>query len=260
MLFVDALTDRAVALLLYGIPSRAGLPLAVPDEISGSVLRCKPGIAQGLLDVYRHGGAVRRDAPLPLQLGTDELIQLTALRWIAGDDDRTSRALGVVMRDGGKAMLGAGVLVELRGRAYACCGWSEVHRGCLADLVRKPGSRRCGVVGIDSRVVRRMRYRDISETGVDERAGRVGIDVDQDAPLGESLGAVRGHGIAVIEGSYLRWIERNSTAIFPGELDVIFRSSSFTMFPRSRLSKPRSLFLAVNWMRSPVANSRVTFL
>lgn len=83
---------------------------------------------------------------MPLQFGADELIQLTALRWLAGYDDRTTPSDREVMRDGGKAMLGARVLVELGGRTYACCGRSEVHRGCLADLVRKPGSERSGAL------------------------------------------------------------------------------------------------------------------
>ncbi len=69
------------------------------------------------------------------------------------------------------------------------------------------GGKFCHVVGEERGLVAGAGEGDVAEAGVEQVRVDAGVGVDKDAFGGESLGAVAGDGVAVVEMTMLAWVE-----------------------------------------------------
>src|SRR5208282_2443307 len=104
----------------------------------------------------------------------------------------------------------SGCLVKIEGRGFA-------HIGAEAL-----GKRR-GIIGVNVGVLGRAGDGDVGKAGVEEFGERIGVHIDEDAVLGQTLGTVAGNGIAVIEVLHLSRVKLDSSSVihFHGQAIVI---------------------------------------
>ena len=97
------------------------------------------------------------------------------------------------------------------------------HSGGFADFMAEILAQRGRMIGIDARIDAGAGYRNIGEAGVDEVGMYRGIDMDQHAVGGESLGAVAGDRIAMIEVAVIPIGKRDRAAIVEAGGDLSMR-------------------------------------
>jgi hypothetical protein len=92
---------------------------------------------------------------------------------------------------------------------YRCvsCRVRKLNRRTLRNLATQPLAKLGSVIGIDLSVEACARDGNVGEAGVEQVRVDTGIAVDQDAFGGQALGAVTGHGVAVIEMTMLAGVE-----------------------------------------------------
>ena len=85
------------------------------------------------------------------------------------------------------------------------------------------GGKRGRGIGIDLDILSRTRHGDVGKARIDEVGVNADVDVHQNPVGGESLGAVAGDGIAMIEVPHLVGVERNGLAIVhaDGKLSIL---------------------------------------
>jgi hypothetical protein len=83
----------------------------------------------------------------------------------------------------------------------------------LRDLGSKLRSKFCHVVGEERRFVAGTGEGDVAETGVKKIRMDAGVRVDEDTLGGETLGAVAGDGISVVEVAVFAGVELNLLVI-----------------------------------------------
>ncbi len=105
-----------------------------------------------------------------------------------------------------------GVLENLR-RCRLLNLSGEVRCNGLAYLGCKPLAQRLGVVRINSRIFGRAGDGDMGKPGVNRVAAKIGIDISDDSACGESLGAVRSDGVAVVVLPELPGVEVDGTLL-----------------------------------------------
>ena len=86
-------------------------------------------------------------------------------------------------------------------------GWVEFQGGGLRDIGSELGAQFRHVVGEERGLVAGARDGDVAEAGVEQVRVDAGVGVDEDAFSGESLGAMAGDGVAVVEMTMLAWVE-----------------------------------------------------
>ena len=104
----------------------------------------------------------------------------------------------------------SGCLVKIEGGGFAYIG---------AEALGKGG----GIIGVNVGILGRTRNGDVGKAGVEEFGERIGVHIDEDAVFGQTLGAVAGNGIAVIEMLHPSGvkIEGSSVIHFHGQAIVI---------------------------------------
>ena len=83
----------------------------------------------------------------------------------------------------------------------------DFQRGGLRDIGSELGAEFCHVVGEERGLVAGAGDGDVAEAGVEQVRVNAGIGVDENALGGETLGAVAGDGIAVVEVAMLAGVE-----------------------------------------------------
>lgn len=91
---------------------------------------------------------------------------------------------------------------------------------------------------------------DVCEACVDDFGVRGGLHVDQHAACGESLRAVGGHGIAVVEVTHLRGVEGDVARLVAVHLHA--ELCAFNLRDYSKVSVRNSQFMADSGELNPV--------
>src|ERR1017187_4466614 len=104
----------------------------------------------------------------------------------------------------------SGCLVKIEGGGFAHIGAEALGKGS-------------GIIGVNVGVLGRAGDGDVGKAGVEEFGERVGVHIDEDAVLGQTLGTVAGNRIAVIEVSHLSGVKIDSSSVihFHGQAIVI---------------------------------------
>jgi hypothetical protein len=87
----------------------------------------------------------------------------------------------------------------------------EIDGGRFIHFVTEALAKRRSVVRIDLGILGRPRDGDVSKAPANEFGVDVGVHIHEDAFCGETLRAVRGHGVTVIEVPHLPGIERHGS-------------------------------------------------
>ena len=99
----------------------------------------------------------------------------------------------------------------------------EIESGGFAHIGAEALGKRGGIISINVGILGRAGDGDVGKAGVEEFGERVGVHIDEDAVLGQTLGTVAGNGIAVIEVPHPSGVEidRSSVIHFHGQAIVI---------------------------------------
>jgi len=110
------------------------------------------------------------------------------------------------------------LLIRVLVRFFDVWSVAELDRRSFAVFGTERGGETASVIRVNLRFVSRARDGDIGKAAVDETSRAVCVDVDENAPRRQPLGAVRRDGVTMIEGTKPPRIEGDDAAILAVEL------------------------------------------
>src|SRR5580658_3046111 len=99
----------------------------------------------------------------------------------------------------------------------------KIKGGGFAHIGAEALGKRRGIISVNVGVLGRAGDGDVGKAGVEEFGKRIGVHIDEDAVFGQTLGAVAGNGIAVIEVPHPGGVKIDSSSViyFHGQAIVI---------------------------------------